>query len=247
MLTEDRKRLIRERLSRDGRVLAGPLAAELGVSEDSIRRDLRDLAAQGLLLRVHGGALPLSPTHRPLHERAVLARDEKARLGRAVAGLIRPGMVVILDGGTTAAAVVAALPPGLPLTLVTHSPAIAVAIAAGGLAARVVLIGGTLFPLSMVAVGAEAVTALARVRADLAVLGATGLHAEAGITTGDIEEAAVKRQIVASSAEVVLPMTRDKIGRASAFAVGPADLATTVATCGGRPDWLPPAVVHLAV
>jgi DeoR/GlpR family transcriptional regulator of sugar metabolism len=99
----------------------------------------------------------------------------------------------------------------------------------------------------MVAVGAEAVTALARVRADLAVLGATGLHAEAGITTGDIEEAAVKRQIVASSAEVVLPMTRDKIGRASAFAVGPADLATTVATCGGRPDWLPPAVVHLAV
>jgi DeoR/GlpR family transcriptional regulator of sugar metabolism len=245
MLTEDRKRLILQRVAETGRVLSGAIAAETGVSEDSIRRDLRDLAAQGLLLRVHGGALPLSPTHRPLHERAGLARDEKSRLGRAVAGAIRPGMVVMIDGGTTAAAVVTALSPAMPLTIVTHSPAIAMA--AGGLAARVVLIGGTLFPLSMVTVGAETVTALSRIRADLAILGATGLHPEAGITTGDVEEAAVKRQIVASAAEVILPLTRDKIGRASAFSVGPADLATTVATCAARPDWLPAGVAHLAV
>jgi DeoR/GlpR family transcriptional regulator of sugar metabolism len=245
MLTEDRRRIILDRVLREGRVLSGDLAEQFGTSEDTVRRDLRDLAAQGLVLRVHGGALPLSPTHRPLHERAGLARDEKARLGRAVAGVIRPGMVVVLDGGTTVAAVVAALSPAMPLTIVTHSPAIAMA--AGGLAARVVLIGGTLFPLSMVAVGAETVTGLARIRADLAILGATGLHPEAGITTGDVEEAAVKRQIVASAAEVILPLTRDKIGRASAFAVGPADLATTVVTCAARPDWLPAAVGHMAV
>lgn len=243
MLTEDRKRLILKRLADDGRILAGGLAAELRVSEDTIRRDLRDLAAQGLLLRVHGGALPLSPTHRPVHERAGLARDEKARLGRAVARLLLPGMVVILDGGTTAAAVVAALPPSIRLTVVTHAPAIAMA--ASGLASHIILIGGTLYPLSMVAVGAETVTAFGRVRADLAVLGATGLHWEAGITTGDAEEAAVKRQIVASAAEVVLPITGDKLGRASPFAVGPVGLATTVATCGVRPDWLPEAVAHL--
>jgi DeoR/GlpR family transcriptional regulator of sugar metabolism len=245
MLTDDRRRIILDRVVREGRVLSGDLAKKFGVSEDSVRRDLRELAAQGLLLRVHGGALPLSPTHRPLHERAKLAQDEKARLAQAVASAVRPGMVVILDGGTTVAAVVAALSPSIPLTIVTHSPAIA--IAAAGLAARLILIGGTLFPLSMVTVGAETVTALARIRADLAILGATGLHAEAGITTGDVEEAAVKRQIVASAAEVILPLTRDKIGRASAFAVGPADLATTVATCTTRPDWLPARVAHLSV
>ena len=113
MLTTQRKAMLLDRLARDGRLVATDLAAELDVSEDTIRRDLRDLAAEGRLVRVHGGALPASPTHVPLARRREMQAPEKARLGRAGARLIRRGQVVIVDGGTTHLALIAALTPDL--------------------------------------------------------------------------------------------------------------------------------------
>lgn len=121
MLTQDRKALLLDRLARDGRLIAADLAQELALSEDTIRRDLRDLAAEGRLLRVHGGALPLSPTHAPVSTRQSLHPRAKSALARAAAGLIRPGQIVLMDGGTTHLALIARLPPGLACTIVTHA------------------------------------------------------------------------------------------------------------------------------
>jgi DeoR/GlpR family transcriptional regulator of sugar metabolism len=243
LLTSQRKALLLARLGAEGRIVARGLAAELGVSEDTVRRDLRDLAAEGLLVRVHGGALPASPTHVPLEQRRGLAPDKKDRLGRAGAALIVPGQTVILDGGTTHLAMIRHIRPDLQATIVTHSPTIAAALE-GFERLEVILIGGRLFRHSMVAVGAVAQEGFARVRADLCFLGVTGVHAEAGLTTGDFEEAQIKRCMVSRAAETVVLATPDKIGVMSPFQIAPVDaLARLAVTDGGEiRGWLPDSV-----
>ena len=245
MLTSERKILLLDRLGRTGRLVATDLAAELGVSEDTIRRDLRDLAAEGRLVRVHGGALPASPTEVPLAQRAGMQAEAKARLGRAGAGLIRDGQVVIVDGGTTHLALAAALPSNLRCTIVTHSPGIAAALERCT-GVEVILFGGRLFRHSMVALGAATVAGYQGLQADLCFLGVTGVQAEAGLTTGDADEASLKRVMLAAAAEVVVLATADKLGAVSPWRVAGLDRLTRLVTPGDRPDWLPPGVAHQA-
>ncbi|MEH7828411.1 DeoR/GlpR family DNA-binding transcription regulator [Gemmobacter denitrificans] len=245
MLTQDRKALLLDRLGRDGRLIAAELATELQVSEDTIRRDLRDLAAEGRLLRVHGGALPLSPTHAPVATRQSLHPQAKARLARRALPLIRPGQIVIMDGGTTHLAMVAQLPPGLACTIVTHAPAIAAALEPFP-RIEILLIGGPILRLSMVACGAEAAEAYGNIRADLCFLGVTGLQSETGLTTGHPEEARLKARMMRSAAETIVLATPDKLGATSPFRIAGLDAATTVISQGPRPDWLPDRVVHLS-
>jgi DeoR/GlpR family transcriptional regulator of sugar metabolism len=228
MLTAHRKQMLLDRLRRDGRIVAKDLSVELGLSEDTIRRDLRELAAEGLLQRVHGGALPASPTVANLAARRDMATEEKRRLGRRAAVLVSRGQSIFVDGGTTNLELVRNLPVGLPITVVTHSPTIAAALEPHH-AIEVILIGGKLFRHSMVATGAAALEAIGRIQVDLCFIGLTGLHREEGGTTGDFDEAAIKRAVMARSAESVTLLTSEKIGAVSAYGVcAGADLTAVV-------------------
>ncbi|MFM2348308.1 MAG: hypothetical protein RL654_3061 [Pseudomonadota bacterium] len=218
MLTTQRKQLILSRLRAEGQFLVKPFSEELGLSEDTVRRDLRELAAEGKLQRVHGGALPASPATGDLQMRTQLASDEKLLLGQAGAALVRPGQTVILDGGTTSLQVIRHLPHDLRATVITHSPSIAVALAEH-VHIEVLTLGGRLFRHSMVHVGASVIEAAMRLRADLYLMGVTGVHPEAGLTTGDFEEAAVKRTLHERAADTVVLATLDKLGAASPFTV----------------------------
>lgn len=220
MLTTQRKQLILQLLQQEGQIVAKAFSEELGISEDTVRRDLRELAAEGQLQRVHGGALPASAAIGDMQVRAALAPDEKRALGRAGAALVQSGQVVILDGGTTSLQVVQHLPLTLRATVVTHSPTIAVALA-GHTQIEVLMLGGRLFRHSMVNVGASVVEAAARLRADLYLMGVTGVHVQAGLTTGDFEEAAVKRALHERAAETVVLASADKLGAASPFTIAP--------------------------
>ncbi|HEY1314953.1 MAG TPA: DeoR/GlpR family DNA-binding transcription regulator [Steroidobacteraceae bacterium] len=220
MLTAQRKKLLLARLAADGQIIAVELARELGTSEDTIRRDLRELAKAGKLQRVHGGALPASAAVGDLHEREQVSPQEKIALGRLGAAMIRPGQVVILDGGTTALQVARHLDPELRATLVTHSPTVAVELAAHP-AIEIIVLGGRLFRHSMVSVGAALIEAAAQLRADLYFMGVTGVHPEAGLSTGDAEEAAVKRALHERAAETIVLASSEKIMAASAFVVAP--------------------------
>src|SRR6202043_1249041 len=144
MLTQQRKSHILEVLRRDGQVVAKKLSAALSVSEDTIRRDLREMAQEGLLQRVHGGALPSSPAIADFAGRELIAADGKVAIGRAAAKLIQPGQVVMLDGGTTARQVARHIPLDLKATIVTHSPTIATELL-NHPNVEVILIGGRLF------------------------------------------------------------------------------------------------------
>lgn len=227
MLVSERKAFILQRLQRDGRVLAGPLAQELGLSEDTLRRDLRELAADGLLLRVHGGGLPASPATASLAERWAVAPGSKQAVAAAAARLVQPGQVVILDGGTTAVQLARLLPRDLRATVVTHSPSVAVELA-GHERIDVEIIGGRLFRHSMVAMGAVAAAMIAGLRADLFFMGVTGLHPDFGLTTGDAEEAGMKRALAAQAAETVVLASAEKLGAVSPFRILPLAAADTL-------------------
>ena len=216
MLTRHRKQHILEVLRRTGQVIAKDLSQELELSEDTIRRDLRELAAEGLLQRVHGGALPASPAVGDFAARLNVATDEKKRIGRAAATMVQPGQVIILDGGTTAVQIARHLPADLKATVVTHSPTIAVELVPHA-GIEVLLIGGKLFKHSVVAVGAAAIESIARIHADIYFMGVTGIHPEVGLTTGDFEEAHIKRALSASAAETIVLGSSEKLNAASPY------------------------------
>ncbi|MBN8749589.1 MAG: DeoR/GlpR transcriptional regulator [Variovorax sp.] len=227
MLTRQRQQHILDALRRDGQVVAKVLSESLGLSEDTIRRDLRELAAQGRLQRVHGGALPVAPAEADFAGRQRLAPQEKVAIGRAAAAMVQPGQVVFVDGGTTAVQLARHLPPALRATVVTHSPSVAVELVEHP-GVEVVLIGGRLFKHSVVAVGAAAVEAIARIHADLYFMGVTGVHAQAGLSTADMEEAAVKRALMAAAGDTVVMASSEKLGAASPYVIAPLDAAATV-------------------
>jgi DeoR/GlpR family transcriptional regulator of sugar metabolism len=218
MLASQRKDYILKILKTNGQVIAKSVSHQLGLSEDTIRRDLRELASEGRLQRVHGGALPASPAVVDFVGRQQLATDAKVAIGKAAAMMVRPGQVVILDGGTTTLQLAKHLPRDLQATVVTHSPTIAVALVEHP-TIEVVLIGGRLFKHSIVTVGAAAVEAIGRIRADLYFMGVTGIHPEAGLSTGDLEESHIKRALSASAAETYVLISAEKLNAASPYVI----------------------------
>lgn len=229
MLAAERRDHLLGLLAREGKIVAKDVAAELGISEDSVRRDLRDLAADGLCQRVYGGALPVSPAVVDYAARQTVAPDGKRRVASVAAGLVRPDAALILDGGTTALAVAHALPQDLVCTVITHSPTIAAALLDHP-KVELFLLGGRVFKHSAVTCGAAAVEAAQNVSADLCLLGVTGVHPEAGLTTGDAEEAAMKRALAARAADTYILASSEKVGTASRFRVLPWEEVTGLIT-----------------
>ncbi|MGW8483384.1 DeoR/GlpR family DNA-binding transcription regulator [Microbacterium sp. NPDC055903] len=218
MLAPERRDLILQRLHADGRVVARDLAIEWNLSEDSIRRDLRDLAAAGLCQRVYGGALPVSPAVADYVTRTAIAAEGKHKVAARAVELLAPSATVFFDGGTTTLEVARMLPRDRPMTVITHSPAVALALLDAP-AVDVQIIGGRLFRHSAVASGAAAADAVQRIRADVFLLGVTGVHPDQGLTTGDADDAAMKRMIAARAADTYVLASHEKVGTASPFTV----------------------------
>jgi DeoR/GlpR family transcriptional regulator of sugar metabolism len=235
VLTDERRALILDRLRTQGRVLAADLTAELSVSSDTIRRDLRELDEAGALRRVHGGALPRHGDATPFAARAHRAPKAKASIARRAAAIARDGDVIVIDGGTTTLEVARGLREDLQATVLTTSPPIAVELADHpGL--EVTVVGGTLRPRAMVTVGADTIQALRQVRADVVFLGICGLHPEIGVTTNDLEERHVKAAMIEGAAAVVALADHDKLGTAMAFVVAPLSQVTHLVTDAATGD-----------
>ena len=234
-LPDERQQIILDRLMQRGRVLAGDLAREFGTSEDTIRRDLREMASAGKCRRVYGGALPLSPASGPLAARRAEAPERKAALGRVAATLVRSGQVVFFDAGSTNSAIVRALPAGLGVTIATNAPDIAVDLV-GKPGVELILIGGRVDPRSGAALGARALRDAREIRVDLAFLGACAVDAEAGVAAFDVEEAEFKRLVAERAKAVAAAVTTDKLGTAAPFVVAPASRLTHLVVEADAPE-----------
>ena len=222
ILAAERQQQILERLERDGRVLAASPAEAFGASEDTIRRDLRDLAGRGLCRRVYGGALPVSPASSSAQIRAGEATDRKAALGHALAALIAPDSLLFVDSGSTNLAAVKAFPDDLRLTVATHDPAIAAAL----LAKRQItiwLIGGRVDARIGAALGGRALADIEALRPELAFLGVCALDPVAGVAAFDPEDAEIKRALLRNSSRVAAAILNEKLETSAPFALGPAE------------------------
>ena len=141
-------------------------------------------------------------------------------MAAAVLRLISPGQVVFLDGGTTTAEIVRQIPLDMALTVVTHAPTIAADLDRHT-DIEVVLLGGRIYRHSMVAVGPTALAAIDQIRPDVFLLGATAAHPAEGLSTGDFEEAAIKRRILERSLATYCPLTSEKLDSVSPFGIVP--------------------------
>ena len=210
MLKEERQSFILDELRLHRKVLTSELSHALEVSEDTIRRDLKDLSDVGKLIKVHGGAVPPALHPYNFQEREIFALDRKVRLAEKALQMIRPGDVIIMDGGTTNLELAKRLPAELNITLFTNSLPVA-ALLTEHRGVELILAGGKLLKTEKVTVGEEARSAFEHIQADLGIIGTRCIHHEMGITENNWEEAKVKRTIVAASRRVISMVIEEKI------------------------------------
>jgi len=234
MLSEERRRAILEILNRDGRVLVLDLARRFETSQVTIRKDLEELHAHGLIHRTHGGALPAregaleDPT---LREKEKLHRKEKLRIAQTAAGMVQEGQVVILDSGTTTTAIAHSLRHFHNLTVVTN--AVNIAAELSGTAVEVILTGGTLRKNSFSLVGPIAEETLHRLNADVLFLGVDGFDVQYGLSTPNLLEAKVNRVMVEVAKRTVAVCDSSKFGRRSLSLIVPPSALHQVVTDRG--------------
>jgi DeoR/GlpR family transcriptional regulator of sugar metabolism len=217
VMVEERRRWLLEVVRHQGRVLALDAARHFGVSEDTIRRDLRMLAAEGLVLRVRGGALPAQPERRPFPAREKLDQPAVVALAEAVAKDISDLGTIILDNGVTSLRIAERLRSDTTSTVITSSPGVAAAVVARG--PRLLLLGGIVDPEVGGSVDADAVGRLSTIRADVAVLGACAVHPDIGVSTNNPSEVAFKRALVNAGSEVIVAASAERLAAAAPYVV----------------------------
>lgn len=217
------------------------LADRFGVSRETIRRDLKALAAQGRLDVVHGGALKRKAGEPPFAERAKENAAGKAAIGRAAAAMVEDGMVVLLDSGATTheiAAALAARPPK-DVTMLATSLVDALTLVRAGL--RVSVLGGEVDADDEATVGLDVIACLPRYRVDLAFVGVGGLTVEGDVTVFSRVAAETRAVMLDAARQGFLVADRGKFGRA-----GPARIAPQRAPTGVIVDVAPPARMKAA-
>ncbi|WP_256107766.1 DeoR/GlpR family DNA-binding transcription regulator [Streptomyces sp. ODS05-4] len=247
LLAEQRRALILEEVRRRGGVRVNELTRRLGVSDMTVRRDLDALARQGVVEKVHGGAVPAAEasSHEPGFEaKSSLERDAKEDIARVAAEMAVPGSAIALSGGTTTYALAHQLLDVPDLTVVTNSVRVADvfhaaqhsgagAVAAG--AATVVLTGGVRTPSDSL-VGPVADQAIRSLHFDVLFLGVHGVSVEAGLSTPNLAEAETNRRLVTSARRVVVVADHTKWGTVGLSSFARLDEVDTLVTDSGLPD-----------
>ncbi|CAN5608214.1 DeoR/GlpR family DNA-binding transcription regulator [soil metagenome] len=218
MLNEERKSKILEVLSQRGRVLSSELVAELNVSEDTIRRDLKDLALAGAIKRVHGGALPIGHVEFSYEKRQKESVGEKSAIAKRAAALICPGQVVFIDGGTTTALVASYLPKDLKATFITYSLPTAIALTEQS-NCHVRLLGGRVVKDLLLTMGPGLLKEIETIQADLTLISAESVHGDFGATVSHPDDALVKCAFIQQSAETAILAGSEKFGKVAPYRI----------------------------
>jgi DeoR family fructose operon transcriptional repressor len=215
MYAAERRQAMAELVTRRGRVSVADLAVEFGVTTETVRRDLDTLEERDLVRRVHGGALPadsFTMLEVGLTDRGLSHPEEKRRIAEAALAYVPDAdAAVIFDAGTTTIQLASMLPKTHRITALTHAIPVAARLADQP-NVELHLLPGRVRDTTQAAVGIETVTALGRVRAEVAFIGTNGISVEHGLSTPDHVEAATKAAMVASAHRVVVLADSSKIG-----------------------------------
>ena len=222
VLPEERRCEILNILAKEGKLTVPELSRVLAVSVDTIRRDLKELEQAGHLARVHGGALPKSPSTPLYNARKTQNRSAREEIARETAKRIQHGQIVFFDSGTTALEIARHLSPDLTATVITVSPPVVMALSTHA-HIQVIMLPGTLDKATMSLTGSSTMAALQRIHADICISGVCSIHPERGVTTTSYEEAGIKRQMIKNASEVIVAATAEKLGTAVPFEVAKID------------------------
>lgn len=229
VLAVRRHRFVLDRLGRDGEVSVAEIAGALGVSQETVRRDLKLLAEEGRLRVVHGGASSLVPTEPDIALRSGVNAAGKAAIGRAAAALVRDGASVIIDSGTTTLAVAQALAERKRLTVYTNSLPVARLLARQA-ENSVVLLGGEIVLSDESTLGWDTVAMLAQYAADFAFIGVGGLTDEPAFLDYTRAGAEVRGMMLLQAKHPVLLADHTKLGRSTPVRVPNLDRAARLVT-----------------
>lgn len=235
MLKATRQSALLTQLKAEGSIGAAAAAESLGVSEDTVRRDLRALEAAGQLQRVHGGAIPRAAKPAHYAQRSQARQADKTTIAQRAAALARDGQLLFLDGGSTALNVARHLAPDLNATVVTNAPPVA-ALLIDHPRIAVHLAGGALNKELGVTLGSETTRFLSAFRADMSFIGVCALDPDAGLTIPGPDELATKRLMIDQSALVVALADAGKLGKAFPYVVAAADTVTDLVTDANTPE-----------
>ncbi|GIH16177.1 DeoR/GlpR family DNA-binding transcription regulator [Rugosimonospora africana] len=199
-------------LAENGSVDVADLAVDLGVSEATVRRDLRSLADQRLLERAHGGAVFQGSAELPVRYRAGQAHAEKVRIARAAADRVGDGEVIALTGGTTTLEIARFLAQRGEVSVVTNALNIAAELAVRP-NVKLIVTGGVARGVSYELVGPLADSTLGKINIDVAFVGVDGVDRDAGLTTQNETEAATNRALIERSRRAIVVADASKLGR----------------------------------
>ncbi|MQA99912.1 MAG: DeoR family transcriptional regulator [Actinobacteria bacterium] len=243
MYAEERQQRILQQARERGRVEVTALTKVLGVTSETVRRDLTALERHGLLRRVHGGAIPLD---RLGFEPGIAARDaaltaEKERIAKAALDELPGEGSILLDAGTTTARLADVLPSDRELTVVTNSLPIAMKLSARP-NLTMLFLGGRVRGRTLAAVDVWATRALEDTFVDVAFIGTNGFSIERGLTTPDSTEAAVKGAMIGSARRAVLLADHTKFGNDNLIRFGSLEDLELLITDTGLDASLVPAL-----
>lgn len=210
MLKKERQAYILHQVNLHNKVLSSTLCTEIQVSEDTIRRDLQELAEEGKVIKVHGGALSHSFSEVSFPFNGVYSLSEKKIIAQKAIPLISNGMFVLTSGGTTILELARSLPPQLRATFISGSiPAILEYMHHPNI--EVILVGDKISKNSKITVGSEAIAKIKQMKADICFLGTNAIDAEHGITDNDWEVVQLKKAMIESSKKVVCLSISEKV------------------------------------
>lgn len=232
MLSLDRRRELLQLIRLHGAGQVTELATTLGVSPSTVRRDLNDLHAHGLLARVHGGATLTGDPEPSPTVRSVAAGEQKRRIGARAAALINDGSTILVTGGTTTEAMLPYLADRDGLTVITNALTIATYLARFP-AVDVVVLGGLLRKGELSLLGHLTVAALHELSPEQVFTGVFGIDPEAGITGAHVREAETDREIIGRARRLVVLADMTKIGRIGPARLAGADRVHTLVTDAG--------------
>ncbi|CAA9198914.1 DeoR/GlpR family DNA-binding transcription regulator [Flavobacterium collinsii] len=220
MKKEERQKVILEYLSKEHRLTLMELSAYLNVSEDTIRRDVKELSDQGLLKAVRGGAVAPSPI--PLHFRNREKHDleNKKIIAEKAISYLKDGQVVFIDGGTTSLALVASFPYDLKITVITNSFPVA-ALIEDLPNIELIFAGGRMCKTSFTTASIETIDFFRNFRADICILGLCSIHHERGVTGILYDDSQIKRNMIQHSDFVIALGSIEKVGTAESYSVCP--------------------------
>jgi DeoR family transcriptional regulator of aga operon len=234
MSKAERREKIRQLVHDTGGVSVSELCAHFSVSEATIRRDLEELGATGIVQRVHGGAIrPGSPVPEPpILQRTHDQAEAKDQIGRAAAELIGDEETVFLGSGSTVLAVAGYLKGRHKLTVISNSLPV-INLLADAPEITVIALGGLLRQSELSLIGHIAEHSLAELRADKVVMGIRAVHLEHGLTNDYLPETMTDRAVVKLSNKVILVADHTKVGRTAPAFVAPLSAVDTLVTDSG--------------